>query len=159
MGWAASAAGWSWPRRPPTVTVMIAMMKIQDRWSRISMPKIRATGTPLIAQPQGWQVRPSTADGAACGPARRPATVAMMSASTTISAPTAIVVSDQNANGKSWTSRSVAGSNVYEPPAKNSRWNTSNAASNANERDHRRDNNTDGQAAAPFRIAAHARSA
>jgi len=43
--------------RPPTVTVMIATMKIHERWIRISIPNRRATGTPLIRSP----------------PARRPA--------------------------------------------------------------------------------------
>ena len=46
-------------------------------------------------------------------------------------APTTIAVSCQNWNGKSWTSRSVAGSKVYEPPAKKIWWKISNSASKA----------------------------
>ena len=62
--------------RPPTVTVMIATMKIHERWSRISMPKIRATGTPFIgrglrAARAGWPARPPSRRG---GRAPRPAT-------------------------------------------------------------------------------------
>ena len=42
-----------------------------------------------------------------------------------ITAPTTIAVSYQNANGKSWTSRSVVGSKRYEPAGKKIVWKTS----------------------------------
>ena len=73
------------------------------------------------------------------------ATTATTIATTMQTAPTAIAVSCQNWNGKSWTSRSVAGSNVYEPPAKNSRWKVSNSASNATKDDDAPDDEDDDQ--------------
>src|SRR2546430_2463918 len=49
-----------------------------------------------------------------------------------MSAPSASDVSNQNWSGNSWTRRSVRASKVYVPPAKKSRWKTSNVASKAN---------------------------
>ncbi len=48
-----------------------------------------------------------------------------------ITTPTTIAVSCQNWNGKSWTSRSVAGSKSYEPAGNKISWKTSNSVSNA----------------------------
>ena len=93
----------------------------------------------------GWRVTaaPSSAEGRAAymrlmppGPRsraparRRPATIATHRRAAMATTPSAIVVSVQNASGKSWTSRDVAGSNEYVPGAKKSRWKTSNAVSN-----------------------------
>ena len=52
-----------------------------------------------------------------------------------ITTPTTIAVSCQNWNGKSWTSRSVAGSKSYEPAGKNSRWKSSKSGVERDERD------------------------
>ncbi len=142
-----ASVDWSVPSRPPTVTVTIAMMKIHDRWSRISMPNRRATGTPFIGPPpDGPDRSPGVGSaGAACLAVRRPAISVTAIEMAMITAPTAIVVSDQNANGKSWTNRSVPGSNVYEPPAKNSRWKTSNGRVEREERDDAGDDDADRQ--------------
>ena len=45
--------------------------------------------------------------------------------------PTTIAVSSQNWNGKSWTRRSVAGSNRYDPAGKKTSWKSSNSRSKA----------------------------
>ena len=45
--------------------------------------------------------------------------------------PTTIAVSSQNWNGKSWTSRSVAGSNRYDPAGKKTPWKSSKSWSKA----------------------------
>ena len=44
--------------RLATLTVTIATMKIQESGSRISNPRIRATGTPFIGAPQRARRRP-----------------------------------------------------------------------------------------------------
>src|SRR6185437_8819282 len=50
--------------------------------------------------------------------ARLPATAATTIEAAMTTTPTTIVVSSQNWNGKSWTRRSVAGSNRYDPAGK-----------------------------------------
>ena len=92
---------------------MIAMMNSHERWSRTSNPRIRAIGDAVHA------TGPSVGSGAATRrrrPARSPgrgrascrATSHTTAASRRMNPPSAIVVSDQKSNGKSWTSWSVA---------------------------------------------------
>src|SRR5258706_6999784 len=85
--------------------------------------------------PSAWAaVTASVGAGSSAGAVRRasrPAPSATSPARTTITTPRTIVVSDQKSNGKSWTRRSVRGSNVNDPAGKNSLWKRSNTASNA----------------------------
>ena len=138
-GSVSSAVGWSVASWPPTVAVMIATMKIHERWSRISIPNRRAIGTPFT--------RPASDPGCATGCAG--AALVPGRAGGRAPGPTTGDERDEQRDrddhdpdhhrglGPELEREQLdepvgrAGRRVYVPPAKNSRWNTSNAASNA----------------------------
>src|SRR4029079_6652533 len=101
----------------------------------------QAVGRRRTHEPDSATATPS-ADGmaavAAARPARRPAMNATMSEVAMMTAPTTSEVSSQNANGKSWTRRSVVGSNRYDPAGKKISWKTLNSWSQATSRTHPR---------------------
>ena len=137
---AGSVASWL-----PTVAVMIATMKTHERWSRISIPNRRAIGTPFTRPPPTGRARPVAPARLVPRPSARPR-----------AGPTTADERDEQRdrddhdpdhrsssrprtlNGNSWTSRSVAGSNRYVPPAKNSSVEQLERRSNAKTRSRRR---------------------
>ena len=97
---------------PTASTATRATTRIQPSWTRTSMPRILAIGTPVTGVPRSsagfrhWLAPAREAiPGWAAPPSRRVAIAATPSATTSRLSPTTIEVSDQKASGKSWVRR------------------------------------------------------
>ena len=107
-------------------------MMAHETWIRISTPAEPADRD--RAHPGSATVGVVAWSAAACDDgrdARTWATTPTTAEIAMITTPTAIADSCQNWNGKSWTSRSVAGSKSYEPAGNRTSWKTSKSVSNA----------------------------